>query len=172
VGINTSTPHSKLTIIGEENNGSIGALEIGTNGDPHRIFFDGDEMDSNNPLFINSNSMAPIGIGTQNIASGYLVSVGGKMIAEEVRVQLKTAWPDYVFKEDYALPTLSQVDQYIKDNKHLPGIPSAKEVEENGLHLGEMEVKLMEKIEELTLYFIELDKRIKSLESLKAGNNE
>ena len=172
VGINTATPHSKLTIIGNENNGSIGALEIGTNGSTDRIFLDGNEIDSNNALFINANSTAPIAIGSHEIANGYIVSVGGKMIAEEVRVQLKTAWPDYVFHKDYSLPTLGQVDTFIKDNKHLPGIPSAKEVEENGLHLGEMEVKLMEKIEELTLYFIELDSRIKKLESLKAGKDD
>jgi hypothetical protein len=172
VGINTSNPHSRLTIIGDENTGSIGALEVGTNGSPDRIFFDGDEIDSNSALFINANSTAPVVIGSHDIANGYMVSVSGKMIAEEVRVQLKTAWPDYVFHKDYTLPTLGQVDQFIKENNHLPGIPSAQEVEEEGLHLGEMEVKLMEKIEELTLYFIELDQRLKKLESAKTGNDE
>ncbi len=172
VGINTSTPNARLTVIGDENDGTIGALEIGTNSSSDRIFIDGDEIDSNNPLFINANSTAPVAIGSHDIANGYIVSVGGKMIAEEVRVQLKTAWPDYVFHKDYTLPTLGQVDQFIKEKKHLPGIPSAKEIEESGLHLGEMEVKLMEKIEELTLYFIELDYRIKKLETLKDEGNE
>ncbi|NJL77418.1 MAG: hypothetical protein HC892_22670 [Saprospiraceae bacterium] len=72
--------------------------------------------------------------------------------------------PDYVFEKDYALPTLTEVEEYIKANKHLLGIPPAKEVEENGLYLDELSLKLLEKVEELTLYLIEQQKQLKALE--------
>lgn len=106
-----------------------------------------------------------LAIGTSSFATDYLVNIGGKLIAEEVRVQVEGAWPDYVFEDDYALPSLDQVAKSIQENHHLPGIPSAQEVEEKGIHLGEMQKAMMEKIEELTLYIIELDKKNQELES-------
>ncbi|GGD07570.1 hypothetical protein GCM10011368_06870 [Hyunsoonleella pacifica] len=78
-------------------------------------------------------------------------------------------WPDYVFTNDYKLPTLLEVEAYIKENGHLPNIDSAKEVEKNGVLLGEMNAKLLEKIEELTLYIIEQQKQIELLK-LKTKN--
>ncbi|ELR68658.1 hypothetical protein C900_00169 [Fulvivirga imtechensis AK7] len=87
------------------------------------------------------------------------------MISEEVVVKLQSSWPDYVFEENYNLTPLQDLEIYLKENKHLPGIPDAKTVEEEGVKLGEMNAKLLEKVEELTLYIIELEKRIKSLEN-------
>ena len=79
--------------------------------------------------------------------------------------------PDYVFTNDYKLKTLTEVEEYIKKNNHLPEIPSAKEIEKNGLMLAEMNMSLLKKIEELTLYSIEQNKKItvqeKEIESLK-----
>jgi hypothetical protein len=72
-------------------------------------------------------------------------------------------------KNDYNLLELSEVEQFISEHKHLPGIPSASDVEENGIRLGEMQSKLLLKIEELTLYIIELEKRILGLETKKGG---
>ncbi|AXG71932.1 hypothetical protein KORDIASMS9_04190 [Kordia sp. SMS9] len=72
-------------------------------------------------------------------------------------------WADYVFKSDYELKPLEEVETFINTNGHLPNVPSAKEVEENGVNLGEMDAKLLEKIEELTLYVIELKKEINEL---------
>ncbi|MGB4850578.1 MAG: hypothetical protein WBP41_21810, partial [Saprospiraceae bacterium] len=74
-------------------------------------------------------------------------------------------FPDYVFAPDYKSLSLSEVERFIQLHHHLPNIPSASEVEENGLAVGEMQSKMMEKIEELTLYIIELNKRIESLEN-------
>jgi hypothetical protein len=99
-----------------------------------------------------------------NLGAGYKLRVFGKIIGEEVRVQLKTAWPDYVFEKDYKKLSLNELEQFVKENKHLPNIPSAKEVEKDGQHLGEIQIKLLEKIEELGLYIIELNKKIKVLE--------
>ena len=74
-----------------------------------------------------------------------------------------TDWPDYVFGEGYAIPSLESTEDFIRDNGHLPGVPSAAEVEEQGLNLGEMNKILMQKIEELTLQIIELNKQIQEL---------
>ncbi len=73
---------------------------------------------------------------------------------EKVKVDAKSNWPDFVFEEDYNLPTLTQVESYIDQNKHLPNVPSAAEVEKDGIDLGEMDKILLQKIEELTLYTI------------------
>ncbi len=86
--------------------------------------------------------------------------VNGIAKAHEIQVET-TIWADYVFAKDYELKPLDEVEEYIKENNHLPNIPSAKEVVEEGINLGEMQVKMMEKIEELTLYIIELEKKVK-----------
>lgn len=115
-------------------------------------------------------------IGGTNFGNGYKLSVVGKIISEEVRVELRGDWPDYVFADNYQLPSLESVEQHIRENKHLPNIPSAAEVEKNGILLGDMQKKQMEKIEELTLYIIELNKRMEKLEKendlLKAKNDK
>jgi hypothetical protein len=90
--------------------------------------------------------------------------VDGKITAKEVEVK-SDVWADYVFHDDYKLKSLNEVEAFIKENKHLPGIPSEKEVIENGLSVGEMNRKMMEKIEELTLYVIELEKEVKKLKN-------
>ena len=97
-------------------------------------------------------------IGTTQKATGYKVNVGGKIIAEELRVSLRSNWPDYVFEKNYNLPSFETLEKYIKTNKHLPNMPPAAEVEKNGIAVGEMQTKLMEKVEELTLYMLQLKK--------------
>ncbi len=108
-------------------------------------------------IIVNSN----IGIGTNSFADediNYRLSVNGKIRATAVKVY--TNWADYVFEKDYKLPSLFEVEKYIHDNGHLKDIPSGKEVEEKGIELGEMNKLLLQKIEELTLYVIELNKEI------------
>lgn len=78
---------------------------------------------------------------------------------------IETGWADYVFDEKYLLPSLESVEQHIKANKHLPGIPSAATIEKEGLNVGKVQAKMMEKIEELTLYVIELKKEIDLLKA-------
>ena len=86
----------------------------------------------------------------------------GQVKAKSIKVTL-SGWSDFVFDEDYQLPSLSELEDYVKANRHLPDIPSAKEVEENGVDLGEMNAKLLQKVEELTLYVIDLQKQIDEL---------
>ncbi|WP_396591854.1 fibronectin type III domain-containing protein [Allomuricauda sp. R78024] len=95
-----------------------------------------------------------VGIGTSTIPTDYRLAVSGKIISEELKVQLQATWPDYVFKEGYDLPSLEEVQQHITEKGHLPNIPTAKEVKEHGIEVGEMNRLLLEKIEELTLYIL------------------
>ena len=89
----------------------------------------------------------------------------GTVWATDVNVRIHTNFPDYVFKQDYSLMPLTELGTYIAKHKHLPNIPKAEEVEKTGLSLGEMQIKQLEKIEELTLYIIAQEKRIKALEN-------
>lgn len=91
------------------------------------------------------------------------LDVNGTIRAKEIRVE--TGWADDVFEQGYPLPSLDQVASHIKEKKHLPGIPSAKEIEKNGANLAEVNVLLLRKIEELTLYVIRQQSEIKALKS-------
>jgi hypothetical protein len=97
-----------------------------------------------------------VGIGTGTPTEK--LSVNGKIRAHEVKVETAN-WPDYVFAKDYQLPSLQETEQHIKEKGHLSGIPSAEEVKANGINLGEMNAKLLKKIEELTLHLIEQEKK-------------
>ena len=122
---------------------------------------DAEFKNAGNVLFTNAGGVL---INTSYIPSGYHLAVGGKIIAEEVLVELQTAWPDYVFNPDYKLLSISEVNSFIKENNHLPGVPSQTEILEEGIKLGEMNGILLKKIEELTLYIIQQEERIKKLE--------
>lgn len=104
-----------------------------------------------------------VGIGTTD-SKGYKLAVNGSVIATSVTVKLYPNWPDYVFKKDYRLPSLTEVKTYIDKNQHLPEIPSAAEIAKDGLNLGDMNKLLMKKVEELTLYLIEKDNENKDLQ--------
>lgn len=110
-------------------------------------------------IVVNTNQME---IGTNSaLPAGYKLGVGGKVICEELKVKLQSSvWPDYVFAQDYKLASLTEVEKFIQQNKHLPNIPAASEIEKNGLEVGDMQKRMMEKIEELTLYIIDLQKQI------------
>jgi len=115
-----------------------------------------------------------ISIATTLNPTGYKLAVGGKIIAEELKVQLQTApWPDYVFEPDYKLPTLAEVEKHIAEKGHLENIPSASEVKANGFEVGEMNRLLLQKVEELTLYLVDQNKKIEGLEAeIKALKNQ
>ncbi|MFH7017610.1 hypothetical protein [Flavobacterium sp. FlaQc-47] len=115
-----------------------------------------------------------VGIGATNPESK--LTVAGNIHAQEVKVTLNAGVvvPDYVFANDYKLKSLQEVEQYIKQNNHLPEIPSAQEIEKNGLMLAEMNMNLLKKIEEMTLYMIEqnnkIEKQIEQIEQIKKEN--
>ena len=102
-------------------------------------------------------------------ASGYKLAVAGPMIAQSIKVKNPANWPDYVFNSDYKSKSLAELDKYIQINKHLPEIPSAKEVHDNGINLGDMDSKLLKKIEEITIFLIDQGKE---LEKLKSKNKQ
>lgn len=104
-------------------------------------------------------STGKVGIGTSTPDEA--LAVNGNIHAKEVRVDLQ-GWPDYVFTDTYKLPSLKEVENHIKTKGYLPNMPSAKDVETNGVELGEMNKKLLEKIEELTLYIIQQQEEISS----------
>ncbi|WP_313271030.1 hypothetical protein [Sphingobacterium sp.] len=119
---------------------------------------------TNHPFSIVTNGVSKVtilsngytGIGTTTPTER--LAVNGNIRAKEIKVE-SANWPDYVFEEDYKLIPLAEVEAFIKVNKHLPDVPSAKKIEEDGLSVGEMNKLLMKKIEELTLHLIEKEKR-------------
>ncbi len=124
---------------------------------PYKNRFSGDILLSGNGIW---NSSGSVGIGTTT--PNAKLAVNGNIRAKEVKVE-NANWPDYVFKKNYDLPSLKFTEQLIKEKGHLPGIPSAADVKANGVDLGEMNAKLLQKIEELTLYLIEIKKEVETL---------
>jgi hypothetical protein len=119
---------------------------------------------------INIDASGNVAIGTLNTTSGFKLGVNGTAVFDGVTVKSfgannlpATPWADYVFKSDYRLRRLDSLEAYIRDNNHLPGVPTADEVEKNGIDLAATQAKLLEKIEELTLYTIELQKQVDEL---------
>lgn len=104
------------------------------------------------------------------LTNSHKVVVNGSLISTGMKVAnyCSANWADYVFTDDYKLKTLSETESYIKENKHLPNVPSSQEIEENGLDIAEMQAKQMEKIEEITLHLIAMDKKIQALEKENA----
>ena len=186
VGIGTITPLTKLDISGNNmflsgHNGnpqyianwkSAGLWGIGALDDERNTIRIGainyPDMTWNPSLTCNIeiqgglNVTANVGIGTT--IPDQKLTVKGKIHAEEVIVDLNVPVADYVFKPTYKLMPLHEVEQFVKINSHLPEIPSATEITKNGLSMGEMQNKLLQKVEELTLYAIQQNKKIETLE--------
>jgi hypothetical protein len=120
-------------------------------------------------MIISHNGNVLIG-KTQQLNTSYLLDVNGTIRANEIKVNLDGA--DFVFEDDYNLRKLEEVETFIKENKHLPEIESAKEMQANGTNLGELNTKLLQKIEELTLYMIEVNKEIKTLKQENSNLKE
>jgi hypothetical protein len=199
VGIGTTTPSYKLEVVTPSTVGMRLQTSSSTVGSPQLDFLDAargaetviSSTDgattgtyiasySNHPLMFGTNAGSAalakmtifnngnVGIGTSD-PKGYKLAVAGNMVAESVKVALQPNWPDYVFEPEYKLLSLPETEKFIKENKHLPEIPSAATVAETGLNLGEMNAKLLKKIEELTLHLINQDKKF---EELKAEFNQ
>jgi hypothetical protein len=126
---------------------------------------------NDNKVLFHGTDGGNVGIGTIDPGT-YKLAVEGQIGARSVKVT-QAAWADYVFAPSYQLMPLNEVEAYITQNQHLPNVPSAKEVEENGFVLEEMDAKLMEKIEELTLYTIQQQKSIENLmETIENQNSK
>ncbi|WP_024771244.1 hypothetical protein [Aquimarina macrocephali] len=164
VGIGTTNPTAKLHIKDPEG-GAAFNIERGGKIWNFSIQHTGNNLFLNNSdtpnTFFTFTKDGKFGIGTTSPDTE--LAVNGKIHAKEVKVDL-TGWPDYVFENDYSLPSLQEVENHIVKKGHLPNIPSASEVEKNGIQLGEMNAKLLQKIEELTLYMIAQNKKTEQLQ--------
>lgn len=161
--------YSNIIHLGANNANST--LEIGKYG----TVIDGD-LSSNS--VIKGNLIVGFGGASVSAPSGYGLIVGKGILTEQVKVAIRntTDWSDFVFDKQYKLRTLAEVEQFINNNKHLPDVPSAEDVVKSGINLGQMDAKLLQKIEELTLYLIDLKKEneslVKRIEQLETKTGE
>jgi len=173
VGIGTAWPSSKLHI-----HNTISGISYQTRFTGNAVEFN---RSNNSTSYIDKKDNGPIsfrmgsnyltrmsilnngnvGIGTIN--PDMKLTVKGTIHAEEVKIDLSIPAPDYVFKNNYNLISIKELEKFIKDNHHLPEIPSAKDFEQNGVMQAEMDMNLLKKIEELTLYTIQQQKEIEEL---------
>ena len=201
VGIGTGTPSEKLEVIGtvrasysatSTTSGYVDLTSNSSNNSGWVDFYNWDgaafdragyigyanddyikytTYDLRNHYFSGGN----VGIGTSSTGS-HKLAVEGSIGAREIKVEDVPNWSDFVFEDDYELPTLVEVEMHIKVNGHLKDIPSAEDVKEDGIYLGQMDAKLLQKIEELTLYLIDQNKRLdaqqKEIEELKAQTKD
>lgn len=129
----------------------------------------GQQAQGNHFLFLADTGN--VGIGTNEPTA--TLTVNGGILAHSIRISISTGrgdWPDYVFGEDYELMDIRELESYVNAHKHLPGVPSAEEVEGQGdIDLGKMNTILLEKVEELTRYVIDLQKQIDEMKQLDLG---
>jgi hypothetical protein len=147
-----------LGIYGKQSLGTIGKIKLGSTG----------------PTLVGANNC--LAIGADENPEAYTLAIGGTIGCEKIVVKLEDDWPDFVFADDYKVPSLAETESFIKENKHLPGVPSAKEVREKGQDLAEMNRILLQKLEELTLLMIEQNKTLeqqqKEIDALKDQVNQ
>jgi hypothetical protein len=177
VGIGTTTPDADLHVedhirIGEDPSYPNVYGEIYHDGGANGFVINANAGGSWADLYLQTDgvtqmfieSAGNVGIGTTTLANGYKLSVNGKVACQEILVEYSDNWPDFVFEDKYNLLELTELESILKTNKHLPDMPSASEVQEKGFQLGDMQKRLLQKVEELTLYTIEQDKQIKALQ--------
>jgi hypothetical protein len=166
VGIGTATPSKTLEVAGDAASNS---LYLSTAWNNARINGNGEYIEyrsswyhtfygvtNSNPAMFIDGRTSKVGVNTSSPDAS--LTVNGQVHAKEVKVDLNIQGPDYVFEKDYKLSSLEEIKNYIDQNKHLPEVPSAKEMEKNGVQLGEMNMLLLKKIEELTLLMIKMKK--------------
>jgi hypothetical protein len=182
IGINTTSPEATLHVSADSNLKQLRLERTGTDAgvsgdiggsDGNLIFYPGGyDVKTGDVIFDTSGN---VGIGTTTPNAKLEVNgdalIQGDLESMKVVVTATPGgnWPDYVFQPEFKLRPLSEVEAFVKDNKHLPEVPSAEEVEKNGIDLGSMDATLLKKVEELTLYMIQMNKEI---EKLKEENKQ
>jgi hypothetical protein len=179
VGIGTSYPNAKLKIYTDNGTGlkvsthhtgqwgySIISDVVNDDTKAYVVKNDGDDM-----FQVYGNGRTYIG-NSNSSYSGYMLTVNGKILSEDVKV-VENVGADFVFYDDYNLPKLEDVEKFIEENNRLPEIPSAEEMKTNGVEIGDLQIKLLQKVEELTLYMIDQQKTIKKQqEEIDTQNRE
>jgi hypothetical protein len=169
VGVSVLHPDVKLHVSDgtDVGNASGGFLQLGSSTGLN-IGFDNNEIQARNNGVVSrlvlQNGGGALQIGSAVTPQGYAVSINGKVICEELKIQGSSNWPDYVFANDYSLQSFDDLRRFIKANKHLPNIPTAAAIEKNGIEVGDMQKRLMEKIEELTLYVLQLEEQNRTIQ--------
>lgn len=184
VGIGTTTPTSKLDVKGgitsvdnikALNPANVQAMAfLGWSNNVARIRIGGSGIGAGNGFDIQVPGDISVmriltngNIGISTTTPSEKLSVNGNIRAKEIKVEAAN-WPDYVFEEGYQIPSLSETETFIKQHRHLPGIPNKDQVANEGISLGEMNRKLLEKVEELTLHLIKVNARLDSLSTENA----
>lgn len=184
VGINTADPlDAKLHVYRNATTGGWGNMDITKSGfrvqdSNSNLYVDGNALISNGHLQVGTVGSKRLTFGTNDnermritesglvaigkTSASYKLDVNGTINANTYRADGTVVWPDYVFADSYKLNDLKEVEKFISQNHHLPEVPSEAEVKENGIDLVEMQAKLLQKIEELTLYVIEQNKKIEA----------
>lgn len=164
---NTTTPQAKLHVIADSNEDADIFLQNSGAGRTTAIIF----QNTDNKISVNSSGMMTMNAGSFSLTGGnvgigcapnggYALSIDGGLLSTKVSIIEVEDWPDYVFSKDHDLMSLDELELYIEKNSHLPSVPSREEVLKNGINVAQMNSVLLEKIEELTLYVIELQKQI------------
>lgn len=178
LGIGTKQPSTSLEVSNTLWNGqSVGlcisnpetfSWFVGMNGNSKHVndlmIGNMDKLGNGTSSFLIMKQDGSLGVGTDD-TYGYKLAVNGAVITEEVTVKVHSAWPDYVFNQDYELLPLDELEDYIKDHGHLPQIPEAEQIHAEGLNVGEMERLLLKKVEELTLYIIQQQSAIEDMKN-------
>ena len=194
VGIGTSSPNHELVVQGNDpamtirddttdNSANAARLELleraggnydgggylWWNGETNKLLVGTKQSGVNTNVLVIDRATSSVGIGTQTPGS-YRLAVNGSIRSKEIVVE--TGWSDFVFEANYNLPTLEEVEAHIGQHGHLQDIPSAAHVAKHGVKVGEMESKLLQKVEELTLHLIDMNKRLGDLECENAQLRE
>jgi hypothetical protein len=185
VGIGTLTPTTRLEVVGSGSVINVSnysdqdfGVTLSAPGAATKRTILGTSQPTRLSLGVGVNNESLTVVNGGNVGIGTTVpvqklTVNGTVHATRVKVETTVPGPDYVFEKDYALPSLDQIKSYIDENKHLPEVPSAKEMEAKGIDVGEMNMLLLKKVEELTLYVIDLKEEMKQKDiQMQAQINE
>jgi hypothetical protein len=177
VGIGTTSPEAKLGIASPSSGAALGvgrasgqpSIKARSDADGGWLIMDSTGSGKagvnyyHNADVILAKGGGNVGIGTSNIPAGVSLAVDGKILCEEVEVQLSEDWPDYVFEQNYELMPLEKLGQYVREKKHLPDMTTADEVGSSGISLGQVQTQMLRKIEELTLYVVDLNQQLSNV---------